>query len=154
MTIKKEKTMIKKETLIANLRKAERKLFIWENINISINSSVKEKEIAAKKFLNEHPDYNLYEVSDTIKINKGTLYHHLYTKVEKPWYVERIEDLTKEVIQIFEHSKRLYGAGKIVIALKKRGITTDKKTILKIMRENNLAKATIIKKKIIYIIYR
>ena len=73
--------MIKKATLIANLKKAERKLFIWENIGIAINSSVKDKEIAAKKFLDEHPDYNLYEVSDTIKINRGTLYHHLYTRV-------------------------------------------------------------------------
>ena len=127
MTIKKEKTMIKKATLIANLRKAERKLFIWENINISINSSVKEKEIAAEKFLNEHPDYNLYEVSDTIKINRGTLYHHLYTRVEKPWYVEKMETLSKEVIEVFEESKRLYGAEKIVLALKRKGIITDKK---------------------------
>lgn len=67
--------MIKKATLMAKLEKVKRKLFIWENINLSINSSVKEKEIAAEKFLNEHPDYNLYEVSDTIKINKGTLYN-------------------------------------------------------------------------------
>ena len=139
--------MIRKSQLTEENKKLKRKLFIWEHIGVSINSSTRDKEIASEKFLKEHPDYNLYEVSDTIKINKGTLYHHLYTKVEKPWYVERIEDLTKEVIQIFEQSKRLYGAGKIVIALKKRGITTDKKTILKIMRDNNLIKATIIKKK-------
>ncbi|MBQ6731361.1 MAG: IS3 family transposase [Bacilli bacterium] len=139
--------MIKKATLIANLKKAERKLFIWENIGIAINSSVKDKEIAAKKFLDEHPDYNLYEVSDTIKINRGTLYHHLYTKVDKPWYVERVEELTKAIVEVFEESKRLYGAAKIVLALKRKGIITDKKMVLKIMRENKLEKATIVKKK-------
>ena len=120
--------MIKKATLMAELEKVKRKLFIWENINLSINSSVKEKEIAAEKFLNEHPDYNLYEVSDTIKINKGTLYHHLYTRAKKPWYVQRVEDLTQEVINVFEESNRVYGANKIVLALKKKGIIADKKT--------------------------
>jgi hypothetical protein len=64
--------MIRKSQLTEENKKLKRKLFIWENINISINSSVKEKEIAAERFLKEHPDYNLYEVSDTIKINKGT----------------------------------------------------------------------------------
>ena len=87
--------MTKKAYLLEENRRLKRKTFIWENINISINSSVKEKEIAAEKFLNEHPDYNLYEVSDTIKINKGTIYHHLYTRAKKPWYVQRVEDLTQ-----------------------------------------------------------
>ena len=139
--------MIRKSQLTEENKKLKRKLFIWENINISINSSVKEKEIAAEKFLNEHPDYNLYEVSDTIKINRGTLYHHLYTRVEKPWYVEKMETLSKEVIEVFEESKRLYGAEKIVLALKRKGIITDKKMVLKIMRKNKLEKATIVKKK-------
>ena len=139
--------MIRKSQLTEENKKLKRKLFIWENISISINSSVKEKENAAEKFLNEHPDYNLYEVSDTIKINRGTLYHHLYTRVEKPWYVEKMETLSKEVIEVFEESKRLYGAEKIVLALKRKGIITDKKMVLKIMRENKLEKATIVKKK-------
>ena len=112
--------MIRKSQLTEENKQLKRKLFIWENINISINSSVKEKEIAAEKFLKEHHDYNLYEVSDTIKINRGTLYHHLYTRVEKPWYVEKMETLSKEVIEVFEESKRLYGAEKIVLALKKK----------------------------------
>lgn len=139
--------MIKKARLIEEIKKLKRKLFIWENIGISINSSLKEKEIAAEKFLNEHPDYNLYEVSDTIKINKGTLYHHLYTRAKKPWYVQRVEDLTQEVINVFEESNRVYGANKIVLALKKKGIIADKKTVLKIMRTNNLVKENVIKRK-------
>ncbi len=139
--------MIKKAALISELEKARRKLFIWENIGVGINASVKEKEIASKKFLDENPDYNLYEVSDTIKINKGTLYHYLYTRVEKPWFVKRVEELTIEVIRVFEASKRIYGAEKIVAALKKDEIITDKKTVLKIMRNNNLVKVTVSKRK-------
>ena len=139
--------MIKKATLMAELEKVKRKLFIQENIDVSINSSVKEKEEASKAFLEKHKDYNLYEVSDTIKINKGTLYHHLYTRVKKPWYVQRVEDLTQEVINVFEESNRVYGANKIVLALKKKGIIADKKTVLKIMRTNNLVKENVVKRK-------
>ena len=57
--------MIRKSQLTEENRKLKRKLFIWENINISINSSVKEKEIAAEKFLKDHPDYNLYQKNNT-----------------------------------------------------------------------------------------
>ena len=89
--------MIKKAHLLEENNKLKRKIYILENIGVTIFSSVKDKEIAAEKFLNDHPDYNLYEVSDTIKINKGTLYHHLYTRAKKPWYVQRVEDLTQEV---------------------------------------------------------
>ena len=35
--------MIKKAQLLEENKKLKRKLFIWENINISINTSVKEK---------------------------------------------------------------------------------------------------------------
>lgn len=139
--------MIKKSQLLEENIKLKRKLFIWEHIGVSINSSVKEKEIAAEKFLKDHPDYNLYEVSGTIKINKGTLYNHLYARAKKPWYVQRVEDLTQEVINVFEESNRVYGANKIVLALKKKGIIADKKTVLKIMRTNNLVKENVIKRK-------
>ena len=94
--------MIKKSTLINENEKMKKMLFIWENIGIGINATVKEKEIAAKQFLDKHPEYNLYQISETIKINRGTLYNYLYNKVEKPWFVERIEELTKEVKLVFE----------------------------------------------------
>ena len=139
--------MIKKAHLLEENNKHKRKIYILENIGVTIFSSVKDKEIAAEKFLNDHPDYNLYETSDTIKINKGTLYHHLYTRTKKPWYVQRVEDLTQEVINVFEESNRVYGANKIVLALKKKGIIADKKTVLKIMRTNNLVKENVIKRK-------
>ncbi|NLZ15160.1 MAG: hypothetical protein GXY27_00530 [Erysipelotrichaceae bacterium] len=119
--------MIKKAHLLKENNKLKRKIYILENIGVTIFSSVKDKEIAAEKFLKDHPDYNLYEVSNTIKINKGTLYHRLYTRAKKPWYVQRVEDLTQEVINAFEESNRVYGASKIVLALKKKEIIADKK---------------------------
>lgn len=139
--------MIKKAQLLSEIESLKRKIFIWENIGIGINASVKEKEVAAKNFLDTHQGYNLYEVSSVIKINRGTLYHHLYTKVDKPWFVKKVEELTIEVKKVFEDSKRIYGADKIVATLKRKGITADKKTVLKIMKDNNLIKVAVSKRK-------
>ena len=43
--------MIKKAQLIKENEKMKRELFIWKNIGIGMNSSVKEKEEATKLFL-------------------------------------------------------------------------------------------------------
>lgn len=139
--------MIRKDVLFKENEKLKRQVFIFQNIGVSTNATVREKEDAAKRFLETFPDYNLYEVSETIRINRGTLYHHLYTKTPKPWFVERRETLTEEVIKVFEESNKLYGAGKISIALRKKGINADTKTIRKIMKENNLQKIIVVKRK-------
>lgn len=138
--------MVKKAILLKENEKLKRCLFIYQNIGIGVNASTLENEMAAKKFLECHPDYNHNEISEVIKINRTTLWHYLYTRVEKPWFIIRNEFLVKEIITIFNESRCIYGADKIVIALRHKGINSDKKTILKIMAENNLKKKVAIKK--------
>ena len=48
------------------IKNMERELYIWRNIGIGKNSSVKEKEIATKEFLESNTDYNFYEVCKVI----------------------------------------------------------------------------------------
>ena len=128
--------MIKKATLISENEKLRRELFIWKNIGIGMNSTVKEKEIAAKQFLELNPSYTLYEVSKAIELSKGTLFNYLYNKVEKPWFKEKEELLTKEIKQIFDESNGSYGQNRIAIALENKGIITRPETISKIMKKN------------------
>ncbi len=64
--------MIKKQKLIEENEKLKRKLYIWENIGIGKDSSVKEKEIATKAFLENNQNYTFYDVCSTIGLNKGT----------------------------------------------------------------------------------
>ena len=132
--------MIKKATLINENEKLKRSLFIWENIGIGISSSTKEKEIASKNFLDEHKDYSLYEVSSTIKLPKGTLYNYIFNKVEKPWFKLREDELYEEILKIFEQSRKIYGADRIVVALRKKNILTSSKTVLNIMKKFNMVK--------------
>lgn len=132
--------MIKKSTLIKENTKLKRMIFIWENIGIGINSSTKEKEIAAKAFLDVNKDYTLYEISSTIKIAKGTLYNFLNNKVKKPWFELKEERLYKEIKTIFVESRKTYGADRLVIALRKKNIFTSSKTVLAIMKKYNLVK--------------
>ena len=132
--------MIKKATLINENEKLKRSLFIWENIGIGISSSTKEKEIASKNFLDEHKDYSLYEVSSTIKLPKDTLYNYIFNKVEKPWFKLREDELYEEILKIFEQSRKIYGADRIVVALRKKNILTSSKTVLNIMKKFNMVK--------------
>ena len=140
MLQKEETKMIKKATLINENEKLKRSLFIWENIGIGISSSTKEKEIASKNFLDEHKDYSLYEVSSTIKLPKGTLYNYIFNKVEKPWFKLREDELYEEILKIFEQSRKIYGADRIVVALRKKNILTSSKTVLNIMKKFNMIK--------------
>ena len=141
-----EEKMIKKSQLLEENIKLKRKVFIWENIGIGINASVKEKEEATKKFIENNPSYTPYEVCTTIKLNRGTFHNFLYNKVEKPWFVEKEEMVTKIIIDVFNKSRKLYGQNKIVIALRKRGINVTAEKVSEIMKKNNLVKATVIKK--------
>ena len=49
--------MVKKSQLIAENNKLKRQVYIWENIGIGVNASVKEKEMAVKKFIESNPSY-------------------------------------------------------------------------------------------------
>lgn len=132
--------MIKKQKLIEENEKLKRKLFIWENIGIGKDSSVKEKEIATKAFLENNQNYTFYDVCSTIGLNKGTYFNFIKYGVEKPWYILNEEMLVKEIKIIFDESNQLYGIHKIAAALKNKGITASIKKVSMIMNKYNMLK--------------
>ena len=93
----------------AKIKNMERELYIWRNIGIGKSSSVKEKEIATKEFLESNNDYNFYEVCKVIGLNKGTYYNFINNKVEKTIYEINDEKLLKEIKTIFEENNGRYG---------------------------------------------
>ena len=128
--------MIKKAQLVVENNRLKRQVYIWENIGVGINSSIKEKEEAVKVFLARNSTFTAYEVCTTIKLSRGTFYNFLYNKVEKPWFVEKEEMLTKEIKQIYKESNGLYGQDRIALALKNKGIIVRPETVSKIMKKN------------------
>ena len=138
--------MIKKAQLFEENKKLKRKVFLFENIGIGINATIQEKEYAAKSFMERYPSYTPYEICTTINLSRGTFYNFLYNKVEKTWFEEKEEMLTKEIKRIFQESDGLYGQDRIAIALKNIGINTRPETVSKIMKKNGL-KVTSIQKR-------
>ena len=122
------------------IKNMERELYIWRNIGIGKNSSVKEKEIATKEFLESNTDYNFYEVCKVIGLNKGTYYNFINHKVEKTVYEINDEKLLKEIKIIFEENNGRYGLDKMKIALQRKGIITSARKIGKLMKDNNIVK--------------
>lgn len=130
----------------AKITNMKRELYIWRNIGVGSNSTVKEKEIATKAFLELNSDYNFYEVCKVIGLNKGTYYNFINNKVEKTVYEINDERLLKEIKTIFEESKGRYGLTKMKIALERKGIITSARKIGKLMKENNIVKNNKMKK--------
>ena len=65
------------------INKLNKLIFIYQNINASVFSSIQEKELADKLFLEKHSDYTFYEVCRAIQLNKGTYYNFIHNKVVK-----------------------------------------------------------------------
>lgn len=138
--------MMRKAQLISENKKLKRKVFVFENIGVGLNSSIKEKEVAVKNFLNANPEYNAYEVCTFINLNRGTFFNFINYGVIKPWYEKREEIITREIIDIFEESNKTYGIERINIVLRQRGLNVSLKKISEIMKKNNLIKINIIKR--------
>ena len=138
--------MIKKAQLIKENEKMKRELFIWKNIGIGMNSSVKEKEEATKLFLEKNPDYSFYVVCRVIRLNKATYYNYVNNKVEKTWYELNDEMLIKEIKIVFEECGGRYGTDKIKAVLNKKGIKTSVKKVKELMSKYGLSKKNVMKR--------
>lgn len=138
--------MIKKATLLKENEMLKRKLYVWENIGIGMKSSVKEKEIATKEFLEKNPDYSFYIVCPIIGLSKGTYYNFLNNKVERTQYEINDEILSKEIAIVFKDSGYRYGVDKIRAVLKKKGIATSPRKISQLMKANNMVKVNVMKR--------
>lgn len=130
--------MIKKAKLFEENNRLKRMYFIFQNIGVGTNSTVYEKEIAAKEFKEKYPEYTDYEICNTIKLNRGTFFNFLNNKVKDPWFKKKENEITPKIIKLFNDSNGTYGQNRIALVLRAEGyrITTTK--ISEIMKENNL----------------
>ena len=65
------------------INKLNKLIFIYQNINASVFSSIHEKELAVKLFLEKHSDYTFYEVCRAIQLNKGHITTSFITKLKE-----------------------------------------------------------------------
>lgn len=79
--------------------------------------------------------YNVHEICDAFKIDRGTYYNHLKAKDKVTKYDERRAFLSEQIRNIYEDSHRTYGAERIRLALKRQGIKVSKEYVLDLMHE-------------------
>ncbi len=67
-----------------------------------------------------------------LQIARGTYYYEAKERATE-------DDITSDVIDIFQASRRNYGTRKIKVELKKRGLIVSRRRIGRIMQEQGLA---------------
>ena len=116
------------------INKLNKLIFIYQNINASVFSSIQEKELAVKLFLEKHSDYTFYEVCRAIQLNKGTYYNFIHNKVERKQNLIIDDKLKIEIKKIYEETQGRNGTQKIKIELEKRGFKTSKQKVSKLLK--------------------
>ena len=116
------------------INKLNKLIFIYQNINASVFSSIQEKELAVKLFLEKHSDYTIYEVCRAIQLNKGTYYNFIHNKVERKQNLIIDDKLKIEIKKIYEETQGRNGTQKIKIELEKWGFKTSKQKVSKLLK--------------------
>ena len=116
------------------INKLNKLIFIYQNINASVFSSIQEKEVAVKIFLEKYSDYTFYEVCRAIQLNKGTYYNFIHNKVERKQNLIIDDKLRIEIKKIYDETKGRIGTQKIKIELEKRGFKTSKEKVSKLLK--------------------
>lgn len=90
-------------------------------------------------FMDEiYGQYNIHEICDAMQVNRGTYYNHLKAKDKLTEYDEHRACLSEQIRNIYEESHKTYGAERIRLTLKKRGIKVGKTYIIDLMHENGI----------------
>ena len=83
------------------------------------------------------PKHGIHLLCRTLGVRRSTYYHHL-RRPEKTELEKQDEELRPLIKQVFEESKERFGAHKIKVVLKNRGITVGEKHIVRLMKQMNL----------------
>lgn len=121
-----------------DIAKLHRAIYIWENIGIGMNASIREKEIATKIFLEKNADYNFYQVCEVIKLNKGTYYHYINDRKNKTQYEINDEKLSIEIRTIYDETEGRIGSNKIKAILETKNIKASVQKVRELMKKMNL----------------
>lgn len=108
---------------------------IFKKSGCGIKSSIKEKIEAIERLKGE---FSVNAICKTLNILRSTYYHHERRAPQQKWYEIRNETLRPLIKEVFDLSKERFGAAKIAVKLKERGVSAGKTIISKLMKEMGL----------------
>lgn len=84
-------------------------------------------------------EYNVHVLCEALKVPRGTYYNHMLRgKGDDVWYKRRRVELKEAIAQVFSESQERYGAPRITVILRDRGIRTTPKLVKELMVEMGL----------------
>lgn len=123
--------------LQCKVKRLEEIIQIYKKVNCNYNSTLKEKLYALEELYGQHSVHILCEAFD---VARGTFYNHiLRNKKHNTVYVQRKEELRELIQKIYDDSKQIFGAGKIMVVLREQGLKVGEKTIRLLMRDMGIA---------------
>lgn len=82
--------------------------------------------------------YSLKQLCRVFEIRPSSLYYHIAATQEETKHQQKERLLRSEITQAFEDSGRRFGAERIRLQLRKHGIHTSKKRIIRLMKQMGL----------------
>ena len=82
--------------------------------------------------------YSVKQLCRAFEIRPSSLYYHISTIQEETKYQQKEKLLCSEITQAFEDSGQRFGAERIRLELRKHGIRTSKKRIIRLMKQMGL----------------
>ena len=141
------KNGIPKETSPLNLRdyhflkqKCERQekiIAILKSAPCAATAPLQERLAAIEQMVSD--EYNVNTLCEALEVAKGTYYNHtLRNKRGETKSAQRRRELFPIIEQIYHESNQTYGAGRITVVMRERGIPVAEGTVARIMHENAL----------------
>lgn len=126
--------------------KQEQIISVLKTIDCLSSAPLKEKLYALEKL---HGKYSVHDLCEALGVSRGTYYNHvLRNKKKDTSYQARRDELSQQILQIFDDSRQIFGAKKIKAILAEHGIHTSDRMVSELMQEMNLASIRTDSKKI------
>ena len=113
---------------------------ILQCANAALNSSINARLNAMEGLYKEDPvKYNIHILCDAFGVTRRLFYGHIkYNKRDNAWFKTRIPALKKCIRDIFNESEQRFGADKITVIMKERGLHVSVTIVRRLMREMRL----------------
>ncbi len=133
-----ERISVKKYRLLQKrVERLEEMIDIFKEANCKYNDSVRVKLYALETLYSKH---SIHILCETFGVARGTFYNHiLRNKKENTSYAQRKEELRIKIEEIYNESNQIFGAGKIMVVLKSRGVQTSENMVRMLMREMGIS---------------
>lgn len=119
--------------LNAKGKKLEDIISVLKNIDCSYNAPLQQKLYAMEMLCTQ---FSIHTLCDAMDVPRSTFYNHLLRNKKKhKSYVQRREVLREKIQQIYDDSKQIFGAQKILAVLQEQGVKTSIKMVRQLMRD-------------------